>query len=528
MNNNEPKALILHDNDTWRGRAADTLARRGVVCLTADAVHDERAAPIAEDVSVVVGPVPGCKGESARAAVDRLQRCSPRGRVIALVRGRNVLATREAFRAGAWDCLEESSDLTELAGCVSGALRQQSSHHGEGRAATATNSDDLITSSDQDAFLDSLASLRSLCRRSGQPLSVMMLDIVDANRGRTPSSLHLDNRVRTWFASNLKEVCRGSDLVARYRDNTFIVALPHSRGPEAVEMARRFQETLRTRPLVDGGSHEPITAGIGIAESTVGFVESGRHLIQRARSALERANRDGGGLIVTWNQLVEQEPSGRDMKQLTVERVSHWVERVRQQFRCTYVESTRALVAAVEAKDPCTRAHSMTVATYAETIGRRMGLPSSLLRTLRAAAALHDVGKIGVPDAILTKTGPLTDDEFAVVKRHPETGLEILGHVSFLTDERPLILYHHERYNGTGYPCGLAGDQIPIGARVLAIADALDAMLSERSYKEPYSVDRVRRELRVGAGEQFDPDATASTLRWLEEAPEELTTHPAR
>jgi energy-coupling factor transport system substrate-specific component len=266
----------------------------------------------------------------------------------------------------------------------------------------------------------------------------------------------------------------------------------------------------------------PATANIGIAESTIGFSETGRHLLQRARLALDRANREGGGRIVTWGQLVELEPSSRDMKRSTVERISHWVERVRQQLRSTYVESTRALVAAVEAKDPCTRAHSMTVARYAEAIGTRMGLPTNLIKTLRAAAALHDVGKIGVPDAILTKSGPLTDEEFAVVKRHPETGLEILGHVSFLTDERPLILYHHERYDGTGYPCGLAGDQIPVGARVLAVADSLDAMLSARSYKEPYDVQRVCRELEVESGQQFDPAIAAQTLRWLQQAPDEL------
>ena len=192
---------------------------------------------------------------------------------------------------------------------------------------------------------------------------------------------------------------------------------------------------------------------------------------------------------------------------------------LRHHLRSAYVESTRALVAAVEAKDPHTQAHSLAVATYAEAIGMRMRLPMRMIETVRAAALLHDVGKIGVPDAILTKPGPLTDQEFDIVKRHPETALEILGHVSFLSEERPLILHHHERYDGRGYPAGLAGDRIPIGARILAVADALDTMFAPRTYKRPYDVDRVRTELAAGAGHQFDPAVADVTLRWLAETP---------
>ena len=178
-----------------------------------------------------------------------------------------------------------------------------------------------------------------------------------------------------------------------------------------------------------------------------------------------------------------------------------------------------ALVAAVEAKDPYTQEHSRTVADYAEAIGQRLGLARSKIKSLRSAAMLHDVGKIAVPDAILTKPGPLTDKEFEVVKRHPQTAVDMLGHLSFLADERPLILHHHERYDGRGYPAGLTGEEIPLGARVLAVADALDAMFSRRSYKKSYGIGRVRRELTAGAGRQFDPAVAQSTLDLLEEEP---------
>ncbi|MCH8149717.1 MAG: HD domain-containing protein, partial [Planctomycetes bacterium] len=174
---------------------------------------------------------------------------------------------------------------------------------------------------------------------------------------------------------------------------------------------------------------------------------------------------------------------------------TQWLDCFRRRLNDSYVESIRALVAAVEAKDPFTREHSATVATYAEAMARRMKLKPSEIDTIRAAALLHDVGKIGVPDALLTKPGPLTDDEYDVVKRHPETALSILGHITFLAAERPLILHHHERFDGDGYPDGLVGEQIPLGARVLAVADAIDAMFSPRSYKPAFDKQQVRDEL---------------------------------
>ena len=202
--------------------------------------------------------------------------------------------------------------------------------------------------------------------------------------------------------------------------------------------------------------------------------------------------------------------------------ITQWVQRLRQHSRSTYTESTHALVAAVDAKDPYARVHSITVARYAEAISRQLQLPARTIETVRSAALLHDIGKIGVPDAILTKPGPLDEEEFRLIRRHPETAVEILGQVSFLREEKDLILHHHERFDGGGYPGGLARERIPLGARILAVADALETMLSARSYKASYSMERVRRELIAGAGSQFDPNVVDATLRWLDQLPQGL------
>lgn len=199
--------------------------------------------------------------------------------------------------------------------------------------------------------------------------------------------------------------------------------------------------------------------------------------------------------------------------------VAGWVDRLRGHVRPVHIESLQSLLAAVDAKDHYTRRHSMTVAAYSEAIGRRMKLSSTPLRTLRVAALLHDVGKIGIPDSILNKPGPLDAEELHMMRRHPQIGIDILAPMRFLTNHRPIILYHHERYDGHGYPGGLWGEQIPIGARILAVADAIDTMHSPRVYKEPYTSDEVRAELIRSSGKHFDPHIVGIALDWMDSWP---------
>ncbi len=200
----------------------------------------------------------------------------------------------------------------------------------------------------------------------------------------------------------------------------------------------------------------------------------------------------------------------------TTDWMSDWLEAMGTQLRRAYLESTRALIATVEARDPFTERHSSRVSRYAKQIARRMDLSDGDVASVGTAAMLHDIGKIGIPDAILKKPGPLSDEEYAVVQRHPSIALDILGHTSYLRREQPLILHHHERYDGTGYPDRLVGDDIPIGARILYVADTLDAMLSRRVYRAPLSLDEARDELEEFSGLQFDPEVVETTLSWLE------------
>lgn len=176
----------------------------------------------------------------------------------------------------------------------------------------------------------------------------------------------------------------------------------------------------------------------------------------------------------------------------------------------------RALNAAVDAKDSYTARHSLGVADYSMVIGRRMGLAERDLRDLEQAGLLHDLGKIGVPESILLKPKRLTREEFLVVCDHSETGARIIDSIPSLRRLVPIVRHHHERWDGAGYPAALAGSEIPLLARVLAVADAYDAMTSDRPYRRAMTADAVRVEVERGIGVQFDPAAAQALLDALD------------
>jgi HD-GYP domain-containing protein (c-di-GMP phosphodiesterase class II) len=182
----------------------------------------------------------------------------------------------------------------------------------------------------------------------------------------------------------------------------------------------------------------------------------------------------------------------------------------------TYQGTAEALAAALEAKDDYTADHARSIADLAVDVGRELDLPAEVLRDVRYGAIFHDIGKIAIPDAILNKPGDLTPDEFEVIKRHPIAGEQILAPVPFLANVRRIVRHDHERWDGTGYPDGLRGPQIPIGARIVFVVDAYHAMTSDRPYRQGMGDKLAREELRAAAGTQFDPSVVEALLRVLD------------
>jgi putative nucleotidyltransferase with HDIG domain len=184
-------------------------------------------------------------------------------------------------------------------------------------------------------------------------------------------------------------------------------------------------------------------------------------------------------------------------------------------MRTLFFSTVSSLANAIDAKSPWTKGHSERVMRIASRIGRELGLSEPEVEKVRLAGLLHDIGKIGIIEKLLEKPETLDEEEFPPMRLHPEIGVGILKPIEQLEDVRPGVLHHHEHFDGSGYPAGLAGEEIPLLARIVAVADSFDAMLSNRPYKKGLALEDAVKELHRCAGSQFDPRVVAAFCRYL-------------
>jgi HD-GYP domain-containing protein (c-di-GMP phosphodiesterase class II) len=271
-------------------------------------------------------------------------------------------------------------------------------------------------------------------------------------------------------------------------------------GGRAEDEAMAIAERLRAAvPAAFADFPWPLTTSIGVAVSGPG-AESASLLLRAATRAVFGAKRLGRDRCIAYHaEALEallgslEDEGGAGQEQLA---------------------AAMLLAETLDLRDVSTARHSQTVGRYAEGIARALDLPEERVQRIRAAGVLHDVGKLGIADAVLQKPGPLTDEEWADMRRHPELGARILEHAN-LRDISAWVLAHHERVDGRGYPLGLAGEAIPLEARILAVADAYEAMTADRPYRAALSRDAARAELLACAGTQFDPAVVDAFLRAL-------------
>jgi putative nucleotidyltransferase with HDIG domain len=193
-----------------------------------------------------------------------------------------------------------------------------------------------------------------------------------------------------------------------------------------------------------------------------------------------------------------------DLEHLVAERTQQ-LSIALQDLEQSYDYTLEALGGALDAKDAETEGHCQRVTAFTITMARSMGVDKGLLRHIARGAFLHDIGKMGIPDSILTKPGPLTTEEREIMRRHCEIGFSMLERIPFLKEAAEIVLSHQECYDGSGYPRGLKGEQIPLGARIFAVADTLDAMISDRPYRKAMPISAAREEIQRYSGRQFDP-----------------------
>lgn len=226
------------------------------------------------------------------------------------------------------------------------------------------------------------------------------------------------------------------------------------------------------------------------------------------------------GVLNINNKESKQKFDEKDLRLLTIlaEQSARTIENAElyKHMQDTYLGTIQTLARAIDAKDPYTKGHSDRVTKYAVKIAKEMNLSQSVIRNIEYSALIHDIGKIGIQESILTKKGGLSGTEYEIVKMHPLIGESIITPVKFLNGVAPLILYHHERFDGKGYLEGLRGEAIPLGARIISVADAFDAMTSDRPYRKALTRKKAREELEKESGKRFDPQVIEAFLRLLD------------
>ncbi|MDO8964298.1 MAG: diguanylate cyclase [Coriobacteriia bacterium] len=350
-------------------------------------------------------------------------------------------------------------------------------------------------------FHERLGLELDLAKRYRESLSLIVLDIDDFDVVNNVHGHPAGDELLRQTATAIRSACRDSDAVCRVGGDEFAAILPSTDLSEALGVAIRIQDALRA-VHVRGENAVTISAGV-VGYPTHG--DAAPELVRLADGAAYWVKHHGKDQAIVYDADVVTELSPE--------------ERIRTIEEQTHLGTVRALAAAVDARDPDTQYHSRNVAALSVQVARELGLDSERCRLLEAAALMHDIGKIGVADDVLGKPGPLDPDEMAHVREHPELGERILGS-TMMDDVLPWIRHHHERWDGEGYPDGLRAVAIPLEARILAVCDAWDAMVSERPYRGAIERGDAVTQLVNGMGSQFDPAVVEVFLRTLgHEAP---------
>ena len=365
---------------------------------------------------------------------------------------------------------------------------------------TLATVDHLTGVLNRQAVLASIETEIERAARFGHQLSVVMVDLDHFKRLNDSHGHAAGDLILRRVADTLRENVRSVDVVGRYGGEEFLLVLPETDVDAAASLAEKLRRLVaRQEVVLDDGYRSSATLSAGVAGGYGGHL-SLESLVRDADNAMYSAKALGRDQVYVFHELQDNglvrraaiAPSARD----------HAIE----VGRAALGAATDSLTAALDSRAGFAGKPSSMIAGAAVELALGLGLPQSEIERIRVASLLHDLGKLAIPEAILTKPGELDDPEWRIVSEHPKIGQVILEQAGALRDAATIVLHHHEWFDGRGYPYGLAGEEIPVGARIVAIADAYEAMVAGRPYRDAITHEAALDELRRHSGMQFDPE----------------------
>ncbi len=343
-------------------------------------------------------------------------------------------------------------------------------------------------------------------RRYGRPLALVMMDLDFFKAVNDTYGHAAGNEVLEKVAMVLRDSARSIDIAARFGGEEFTIIMPETTAGLAAAAADRIRLSLTESVHLESLHGHQITASFGVADTNDSRVRSAADLLDLADRALYQAKRQGRNRVVRADRMPDDgetaPPKGGDDE---IDALRKRLAVLSVQSKEAHTQSIAALLQAMEEKDPFTARHSRNVAYYCEHVARHLGCAEALIRSVSNAALLHDIGKVGIPDGILMKRRTLTPLEKMVISQVPLISTRIVDRLNILESEVQIIRHQREYFDGSGYPSALSGEQIPIGSRILLVADAFDAMTTDRVYRERMTIEGAVNELKRTKGTQFDP-----------------------